>query len=476
MIISAMNANPRTAIVIVNWNKKIDTLNLLNSLKTLNYNNYKILVVDNSSNDGSVEAIENRFPEAELLVNSENLGGTGGFNSGIRHVLKEGGYKYIWLLDNDAEVEDNSLDELVVAMEHDDNIGMAGSRIVDPERRDITVEAGAFIKKDSIGVSPLHRNVKDLTVSNATADVDYVAICSAIVRTSALQKAGLMDERYFIFWDDMDWGLTFKESGFKVVCALNSVAYHNAFTEKRGLLVDYYYGNRNSLLTYSKHTGLWERAPLFYKHLRQKCTSLALLGFNGDPGLMALGFRGIFDFILGSWGKKKGPPGVDRPRKNPAALPDGADRVLILNDGSRDEIYGALHNLKTKYPHADFTIFVDKDRKDYFRDGFRNMIETDTGKPYSLFYQLSVFLKALRENFTISVGFRNASPLSYAAEKSYIFDSDRKEFYETGNNLPNIWKPVLSTILGEITSLVLLPFIYASSLQYRKNKCESIPK
>src|SRR3546814_7885042 len=58
-----------------------------------------------------------------------------------------------------------------------------------------TVEAGAFIKKDSIGVSPLHRNVKNLTVSNATAYVDYVAICSAIVRTNTLESVGLMDER-----------------------------------------------------------------------------------------------------------------------------------------------------------------------------------------------------------------------------------------------------------------------------------------
>lgn len=475
MIISAMNANPKTAIVIVNWNKKTDTLNLLNSLKTLNYNNYKILVVDNSSSDGSVEAIKNQFPHAELLVNSENLGGTGGFNSGIRRVLKEGGYKYIWLLDNDAEVEDNSLNELIIAMEHDDDIGLAGSRIVDARRRDITVEAGALIESEMIGVRPLYRNVTNLKLDTQTADVDYVAVCSAIVRTSALEKVGLMDERYFIFWDDMDWGLIFKRNGFKVVCAVNSVAYHEAFTEKRGLLVDYYYGNRNSLLTYSKHSGLWKRIPLFYKYLRRKCTSLVLLGFNGDPDLMALGFSGIFDFILGSWGKKDAPSG-DRPLKSPGALPDRAGKILILNDGSRDEIYGALNNLKTKYPEASFTILINEDRKDYFRDDFDNLIEIDTGRPYSLIYHAGIFLDLLKKNFTLSVSFKNASPLSYATKKSYVFDSGTGNFYETGNNLWNIWKPVLSTILGEIMSLVLLPFIYVSSLQYRKNKCKSIPK
>ncbi len=468
MIISAMNANPKTAIVIVNWNKRIDTLNLLNSLKTLNYDNYKIFVVDNSSNDGSVEAIKDQFPEAALLINSENLGGTGGFNSGIRHVLKKGGYKYIWLLDNDAEVEDNSLSELVVAMEHDDNIGLAGSRIVDSRRRDITVEAGALIESDMIGVRPLYRNVTNLKLDTQTADVDYVAICSALIRTSALEKVGLMDERYFIFWDDMDWGLTFKESGFKVVCALNSIAYHNAFTEKRGVLVDYYYGNRNSLLTYSKHTGLWKRVPLFYKYLRQKCISLALLGFNGDPSLMALGFSGIFDFILGSWGRKKGAPGVDRPRKGPGTLPGEADRILILNDGSRDEIYSALDNLKTKYPEAYFTILINKDRKDYFEDYFDNLIEIDTGRPYSLVHQTGVFINLLRNNFTLSVSFKNATPLSYATKKSYVFDSGTGDFYETGNNVQNIWKPAASAVVGEIMSILFLPVLWASSLRYKK--------
>lgn len=469
MIISAMNANPKTAIVIVNWNKKTDTLNLLNSLKTLNYNNYKVLVVDNSSSDGSVEAIKNQFPQAELLVNSENLGGTGGFNSGIRHVLKEAGYKYIWLLDNDAEVEDNSLNELVIAMEHDDNIGLAGSRIVDSRRRDITVEAGALIESDMIGVKPLYRNVPNLKLDTQTADVDYVAVCSAIVRTSALKKVGLMDERYFIFWDDMDWGLIFKRSGFKVVCAVNSVVYHEAFTEKRGLLVDYYYGNRNSLLTYSKHTGLWKRIPLFYKYLRQKCTGLALLGFNGDPGLMALGFSGIFDFILGSWGKKKDAPSVNRRLKIPGTLPGRAGKILILHDGSRDEIYSALNNLKTKYPEAYFTILINKDRKEYFQNHFDNLIEIDTGRPYSLIYQISVFLNLLRNNFTISVSFKNATPLSYATQKSYIFDSGTGDFYETGNNIRNIWKPAMSTLLGEIMSLLLLPILYFTSLKYRSS-------
>lgn len=463
-----MSKSPKTAIVIVNWNKKKDTLNLLNSLRNLEYDNHTILVVDNASTDGSVDAIRNRFPEAELLVNPENLGGTGGFNSGIRHVLKKEVYKYIWLLDNDVEVESDALKKLIDAMEEDEKIGLAGSRIVNPTNRNITVEAGAFVDTKMVGVKPLYGNFLNLAVDATKVEVDYVAVCSAVARVSSLGKAGLMDERYFIFWDDMDWGLSFKDSGYKVVCVLDSVAYHEAFTEKVSVLVDYYYRNRNSLLTYSKHYSLCKRAPLFYNYLRKKCTGLILLGFNGNADLMILGFSGIFDFIAGRCGKKGGGTNDNRPRGKRGGLPKRVNSILILNDGSRDEIYQALDCLKSKYPDARFTVLMNKHRSDYFGSGFDEVIEIDTGKSYSLAHLLSAFLRVLYKKFDVSVSFENSSPFLYTTAKSYVFDTGTKEFHMTDNNLWNLWKPALSTLLGEIMSLLLLPILYLTSLKYRE--------
>ena len=464
-----MKNDPKVAAIIVNWNKKNDALRLLGSLKAIDYDNYDILVIDNASTDDSVKAIKEQFPEIDLTVNPENLGGTGGFNSGMRRALEKAGYEFLWLLDNDAVVEQNTLRELVNTMESDDRIGLAGSRIVDPERRDITVEAGAFIKKDSIGVSPLYRNVKNLTVLDTTADVDYVAICSALVRASALESVGLMDERYFIFWDDMDWGISFKRKGFRVVSVLDSIAYHPAFTEKRGPLVDCYYGNRNSLLTYAKYTGSWKTAQVFHTSLRQLCTNIVLLGLNGKTATLMLSVSGVYDFAAGNWGKI--PRTVkfdDTEHHNPGLQPD-ARNILILNDGSRDQIQGAFECLKTYYPGARFTLLITSDRKDFFKTSFENIITIDIKKPYSVFYLLSLFIGVLRKEFDISVSFTNSSPFLYATGKSYVFDSVTGEFYKTGNNLWNIWKPVLSTLSGEIMSIILLPILWASSLKYKKS-------
>lgn len=460
--------NPKVAVIILNWNKKADTLRLLGSLQRINYDNHYILVVDNASTDGSAEAVREQFPGVELIINTDNLGGTGGFNSGMRYALANRDYKYIWLLDNDAEVESGTLRELVEAMEEDGTIGIAGSRIIDSDRRDITVEAGAFVRRDSIGVQPLYRNTRNLNVASGVMEVDYVAICSALARTSALERVGLMDERFFFFWDDMDWGLQFKENGFKVVSVLSSVVYHPAFTEKRGILADYYYGNRNSLLTYTKHMNLKSRLSIFYRYLRHKCTSLIFLGLNGREDTMKLGFEGIMDFVVGRWGRKINYGNQSVAADKTTAFPKSVKNVLILNDGDKDEIYNAYKDLSNTYPEASFTLLITDDRTNFFEKDFQNLIKINTTKPYSVLYLLPMFVKILFKKFDIAVSFKNASPFSYAADKSYSFQLDTRHFNERDSNFHNVWKLVISTILGEMMSILLLPVLWASSLKYQR--------
>lgn len=460
--------SPKVAVIILNWNKKDDTLRLLGRLQSIDYENHDILVVDNASTDGSAEAVRDKFPGVELVVNTDNLGGTGGFNSGMRRALANRDYKYIWLLDNDAEVEPGTLRELVDAMEEDGTIGIAGSRIIDSDRRDITVEAGAFVRRDSIGVQPLYRNTRNLNVASGVIEVDYVAICSALARTSALERVGLMDERFFFFWDDMDWGLQFKENGFKVVSVLSSIVYHPAFTEKRGLLADYYYGNRNSLLTYTKHMNLRKRVSVFYRYLRHKCTSLIFLGLNGREDTMKLGFEGIMDFVVGRWGKKINYGSQSEASGETTAFPKSVKNVLILNDGDKDEIYNAYKDLSDTYPDASFTLLITDDRTDFFEKDFQNLIKINTTRPYSVLYLLPMFVKMLFKKFDMAVSFKNASPFSYAADKSYSFQLNTRHFNERDSNFHNVWKLIISAILGEMMSILLLPIIYISSFRYVK--------
>ena len=141
--------NSRVTIVIVNWNRKDCVLNLLDSLRSMSTRGNRIVVVDNASTDGSAEAIRNHPLSVTLLENQENLGGTGGFNAGIRYALEYFEQDYLWLLDNDAEVTPDTLAQMVGAMTRNASIGVAGSCILSPEDRAIIVEAGGFVEQRS---------------------------------------------------------------------------------------------------------------------------------------------------------------------------------------------------------------------------------------------------------------------------------------------------------------------------------------
>ncbi len=457
--------NPKVAIVIVNWNKKDYVLNLLNSLKKINYDNYEIIVVDNASTDGSVEALKELFPEIHLIVNAKNLGGTGGFNTGLKYIMGQPEYEYIWLLDNDVDIDEQSLIELINVMEEDSSIGIAGSRIVDINDKDITVEAGAFFRWDIVGVKPLFRNKRNLSFKKKLIDVDYVAICSALVRTSAVKNVGIMDERYFIFWDDMDWGMQFKKNYYRVVSVLTSIVFHPPFTEKRTPLVDFYYGNRNSLLTYAKHSNFYDRFFIYLKHLRYCLKVLFFLYLNGKKNLAWMGFSAIFDFIKGSWGGKTF-EFHEQPHKNKPFKYNNEKikKIIILNTGNREDILHSSKKAKKIFSEATLTLLIQFDRVDMFKNDFNCIILLKREK---LLYLFLIFLKILSKNYDIAILPRYPSPFSYAAKKAYFYDQATDNFIEHNGNRKNIWKLLLSIIAGEITSILFLPVVFIRSIFYK---------
>ncbi|HWP92472.1 MAG TPA: glycosyltransferase family 2 protein [Thermodesulfobacteriota bacterium] len=464
-----MRDYPKTAVVIVNWNRREAVLGLLNSLKDTFSQNEEVIVVDNASTDGSVEAIRLQFPEVQVITNSENKGGTAGFNAGIKYALRKGDFEYIWLLDNDAQVEENSFKELMKAMAGDETIGLAGSRIIDSVRKEITVEAGAFLRWDTIDVNPLFRNKKDFKPKTEIEDVDYVAICSALVRVRSLSKVGLMDERFFFFWDDMDWGLQFRKNGFRVVSVLHSIVYHPAFTEKRSPVIDYYYGSRNGLLAYSKHANYVRRALIFFNFLRFRSKVLLFWGMCGRPDLMLVGFRGIWDFITGAWGGRVQITNDEKKQGSLYRLPEEGKNILILNGGSRDEIFSTLNKLRESFPDSKLSLIMVDDRLDIYRDSFDDIIELNSQKKYGLLYNIVVFFKLLLKNYDIAVNPNYPSPFSFAAKRAYDFDPGNNRFIENQNSRKNIWKLIVSTLLGEAVGILLLPIVYVSSLRYKRS-------
>lgn len=259
--------NPKVAIIILTWNKKSYVINLLTTIEKITYQNHETIVVDNASTDGTCEVIKKEFPNVKLIVNSQNLGGTGGFNTGIKYALAKGGYDYLWLLDNDVEVEKSALRELIRILESSKRIAIAGSAMYDLTNKEHLLELGYFVE---LRKGRFHDN-KSLVVNSLEAKelfiVDSVSSCSLCVSVKAINDVGIWDDNFFIYCDDVDWNIRFGKKGYQIASVPSSIIWHVPWLYKLGFNT-VYYANRNMMYLISKHLSVPENIfSLLYKEL-----------------------------------------------------------------------------------------------------------------------------------------------------------------------------------------------------------------
>src|SRR3990167_3516652 len=404
-----MSENPKVAIVIVTWNKKSYVMELLTSLRNINYDNHDIIVVDNASTYDTCQAIREQFPHVNLIVNSENLGGTGGFNTGLRYVLQKGSYKYTWLLDNDAVVERETLIELVKVMEEDDEVGITGSVIMEPDM-DMIVELGAFVSW-SIGTwKPNYRNNRLSAMEDiGTTEVDYVAACSSLVRNEALYKIGVMDERYFIHWDDIDLSLRAKQAGYKVMASPKSKAYHGLEDKPINPLISYY-DIRNGLLTITKHQSGVKRFLYILNMLRGtgKGVVYSLLSVLNTTAKLL--FYGPLDFVRGKFYKSGlSVKTADSPDPESTIIPiddlkiSTVSKVIILPNASYIVIKNMIAKLREQSPSCHISLLIQVDRHELFKDLEIDRFIVFEGYRQSTMQTLAVLKTILEYNYDLGI-------------------------------------------------------------------------
>jgi GT2 family glycosyltransferase len=219
---------PLVYIIILNFNGWQDTLECLHSLKTLNYSNYKIIIVDNASSNDSVIMIRQSFPQHVLIVNEYNLGFAGGNNIGIKQAMAQQA-DYIWILNNDTIVDSKALSALIEKMEANKALGMCGSTLVYYHDRNLLqARAGGSYHKWTGATFHLgkHEDAQHSTDEAAIETrLDYIVGASILVRNELIAKIGLMEEKYFLYYEDVDWGLRAKQM-MKLGYATKSIVYH----------------------------------------------------------------------------------------------------------------------------------------------------------------------------------------------------------------------------------------------------------
>ncbi len=297
--------------IIVTWNKKNDVICLLDQLKNINYPKSKleITVVDNNSDDGTVEAVESGFPRVKLIRNRENLGGAGGFNTGMRWVMENRpDAEYLWLLDNDVLVDRNALKELVAVMEKTPQAGICGSKIMDIDNRHEMIELGAFIDYNAGDVRRNMPPPEALQNPESVFEVDYVAACSLLARGRLVKKLGIWHEKFFIYWDDMEWGARFNAAGYKVLASNASLVYHPSWAGRvadTAAIWRNYYRTRNSLWFYNNYCSGIRRRLLLIKMITRFMKIATYTSLVYETALSQAYVRGVRDFFINNYGKKE---------------------------------------------------------------------------------------------------------------------------------------------------------------------------
>lgn len=471
-----MKREPKVTIVIVNWNRRNDIVRLLDSIAAIAYVLLKIVVVDNASTDGSVAAIKAHPLDVILIENIVNLGGTGGFNTGVRYALNNLEQDYIWLLDNDAMVAPGALSALVEVMEQDHSIAIAGSKILNAHDPSYIVETGARIDWHTASVLPVNRNVVNAGNDPALFDVEYVAICSAIFRVSALKQIGLMDERYFLLWDDMDWGVSFYQAGYRVVAVNNSVIYHPPFTEKRSLVVDNYYGVRNPLLTVSKRSKGIVRCWALLTLCRRACRIFFLASLDRQSYAMKLSRQALLDFLYNRWGKLSLLPAAsadEKPTKPCTILwPSLKGRILVLNSGSVDEINRTVGLIAANCSNAvKIDVVIQADRQHLLSTtSISEVMPVDFESQNALLRNFLIYLQLRANHYALAVNPSEdrTSPFAYAARSLTRFDHHADQLLVQQTH--HVGKVVLVVFLSELSAVLLFPLIYLRSQYYSRKE------
>lgn len=297
---------PPVLISILNYNQKVDTLRCLKSLKELNYSNYRILLVDNNSTDGSIDAVGKEFPEVKIFESKKNLGCAGGRNVGIDYFLNNTDAEYLFLLDNDAIVSSNILEELVKAFKSDGKMGIVGMKVYylnEPNK--FWFAGGAKINWSKGNFYNSGQGEIDYGQFDNGKDIDSVPGGFTFIKKVALEKIGKLDERYFIYYEDPDWCLRVKKAGFKISFAPKAIAWHNRSSSLGMESANfYYYRTRNRLLF------MWKNAPKFkfflfcfyFLYEFTYNTSLTLYLSKKHRQLRA-SIIGVLDFLRGKFGR-----------------------------------------------------------------------------------------------------------------------------------------------------------------------------
>jgi GT2 family glycosyltransferase len=244
---------PRVAAIVLSYNGLDLTLDCLASLLYQDYPRLDVILVDNHSQDGTVEAVSTKFPEVQVIASPENLGYASGNNLGMQTAM-ERGCEVFFLVNNDTRLSPDCVSTLVSALENNPSAGAAGPMVYTFEGLGRISSAGGKI--DWRYASAINVGAGEIDQAQYPArPVDFINGCGFMVTRKVVQRVGMLDPKYFMYWEETDWSMRLQQAGFQLLFV------PQAHMEHRATLVDneqspttLYYLTRNRLLFFSRYS------------------------------------------------------------------------------------------------------------------------------------------------------------------------------------------------------------------------------
>ena len=277
------------AVIILNHNKKNDLLECLKSVCCQGYINYKIIVVDNASDDGSADSVKSEYPDVHLIRSVNNLGAVEGRNIGWRYAENNFNYHYLLFLDNDVVIDKYYLKNLVEVFEDNQQIGIAcGKAYTDLSLKKI-MSTGIYVNLFNGSIHDVGSGKDD---DGRYSRSGYTGACGAfamMIRRNLFNLIGGFDKNYSPYgWEDVDFCLKAKKHGFFSYYCFDAVLIHKG--TKLGRKPNPIYEKskiKNYIFLLRNNTNLF-----------QKITCLACLPFRASMLALKLIFNGNAEIIL----------------------------------------------------------------------------------------------------------------------------------------------------------------------------------
>lgn len=215
----------KVSVITVNFNHNNVTDALLDSISAKNrYKDIEVVVVDNGSSVNPVPQWQVKYPWVTFIRSEKNLGFAGGNNLGITKATGD----YLFFINNDTEVTDQLVEQLVATLDNNPDVGMVSPKIRYYDQPEILQYAG-FSRMDYYTARTvcIGQGEKDEgQYDKLTGETGFIHGAAMMVRRAAIDKAGLMHENYFLYYEEMDWCERVRKAGYKIWVNMQAVIYH----------------------------------------------------------------------------------------------------------------------------------------------------------------------------------------------------------------------------------------------------------